>query len=300
MAKIDIVIVNWNTGALLAKCMQSLAQLPAEEQGLIGVVYVVDNASRDDSFAQAQAAVAGESAVHWQFIASEKNLGFSGGNNLAIQNIPVGSQAPHVLLLNPDTEVRPGALRAVLQVLEDKAEVGIVGPKLVNPDGSLQPSVRPFPRFSDFVAYMLKAGRLVQSRQENAHDYTQAGVVDQVMGAAFLIRNTVREQIGELDDGFFTLFEEVDYCKRAKEAGFATYFTPTGLVIHVNATSFIQLLAYQRTCPWIQSALHYADKHLPPWQATFLRLLLPFTFILTIPATLKHMALKRRNKERVA
>ena len=147
---------------------------------------------------------------------------------------------------------------------------------------------------------MVKLGRFVQSRQENAHDYAQPGIVDQVMGAAFLIRNTLRQKIGELDDGFFTLFEEVDYCKRAKDAGYSTYFTLAGTVMHVKATSFNQLVGWQRTWPWIQSALHYADKHLPSWQAAFLRLLLPLTFILTIPATLKHMMLKRRNTQRVS
>lgn len=296
MPKIAIVIVNWNTGPLLARCVQSLLALPVEEQALLSTVQVVDNASVDDSFTHAQAAVAGESGIPFHFIPSAKNLGFAGGNNRGLTEVAVGSDAPHVLLLNPDTEVHGGALPALLEVLTTESTVGVVGPKLVNPDGSLQLSVRPFPRFSDFVAYMVKLGRLVQSRQEQAHDYSQAGFVDQVMGAAFLIRNTVREQIGELDEDFFTLFEEVDYCRRAKDAGFTTYYTPTGTVMHVKAASFNQLVGWHRTWPWIRSALHYADKHLSPWQATLLRLLLPATFLLTIPATIKHLLLKRNNK----
>lgn len=283
---VAIIIVNWNTGPLLARCLNSLQGLPVEERALVHQVWVVDNNSSDTSLEQAQAAV-GNLPVN--FIRNARNLGFARANNLALKKIPAHV---HVLLLNPDTEVNAGALRVMLSVLDEMPQVGIVGPKLVNPDNSLQGSVRPFPKFLDFVFYMLKLGRVVQSRQEQAHDYSQAGYVDQVMGAAFLIRAAVLSGIGRLDEGFFTLFEEVDFALRARQAGWRAYYTPAAVVMHVRAASFNQLVGWRKSMPWLLSCLHYASKHLVGWQTVVLYALVPLSLVLVVPATLKHLAYK--------
>lgn len=272
MDHLNIIIVHWNTPDLLKKCLASLEALPESEKELIEKIVVVDNASRE---------VPPEATVNLP-----QNIGFAAANNIAWRQF---SDNNHVLLLNPDTEVKPGAIAAMVRVLEEKPDVGIVGPKLLNPDGSLQGSVRPFPEFLDFVFYMVKLGRLVQSKQEKSYDYSQPGYVDQVMGAVFLIRNRTWGKIGLLDEKFFTLFEEVDYCKRARQAGWRTYYTPAGRVSHVRAASFNQLIGFKKTLPWLHSCLHYAKKHLgrPAWAA--LLLLTPLTLLLTIPASLKHL-----------
>lgn len=275
MDHLNIIIVNWNTPALMKKCLASLEALPESEKELIEKIVVVDNASRE---------VPPEATIRLP-----KNVGFAAANNTAWRQF---SDDSHVLLLNPDTEVKPGALAAMVQVLEKKPEVGIVGPKLVNPDGSRQGSVRPFPRFLDFIFYMLKLGRIVQARQEKMYDYSMPGYVDQVMGAAFLIRSGLREEVGLLDEGYFTLFEEVDYCKKALAKGWKTYFTPAGEVMHVRAASFSQLVGLSRTLPWMASSLRYARRHLGilPWLC--LLFFVPLTLFLTIPASLKHVWLK--------
>lgn len=284
--KVAIIIVNWNTGPLLARCLSSLQRLPEEERALLHQVWIVDNNSSDTSLEQAQAAV-GNLPV--SFMKNARNLGFARANNLALKQIP---GHVHVLLLNPDTEVRAGALRVMLSVLDERPQVGIVGPKLVNPDNSLQGSVRPFPRFLDFVFYMLKLGRIIQARQEQAHDYSRAGYADQVMGAAFLIRAVVLRDIGRLDEGFFTLFEEVDFAWRARQAGWRTYYTPAAVVMHVRAASFNQLVGWRKSLPWLLSCLHYASKHLAKWQTGVLYALVPVSLVLVVPATLKHLAYK--------
>lgn len=287
MDHLNIIIVNWNTGELLKRCLASLHALPEAERQWVNEVVVVDNASipAPTPGESASPTLAGERA-RIKYIQLEKNVGFAAANNTAWRQF---SDNNHVLLLNPDTEVKPGALAAMIQVLEEKPDVGVVGPKLVNPNGSLQGSVRPFPQFLDFIFYMLKLGRIVQARQEAAYDYSKAGYADQVMGAAFLIRSRLREEVGLLDEGYFTLFEEVDYCKRALAKGWRTYFTPAGEVMHVRAASFRQLVGFRKTLPWMASSLHYARKHLGvlPW--LLLWFLVPISLLLTIPASLKHL-----------
>lgn len=291
MQKIGIIIVNWNTGKLLAACLDSLRRLPEFERGLIEKVVVVDNASVDESFELVRrSSQPAPTPGGWvRFIKLEQNVGFARGSNIGAQRLSANS---HVLLLNPDTEVREGTLREMVAVFDREPKVGIVGPKLLNIDGSLQPSVRPFPRVSDFIIYMLKLGRVVQSQQEAVYDYSKAGYVDQVMGAAFLIRRETWNEVGALDEGFFTLFEEVDYCKRVFKKGWKTYFTPAAQVMHVRAASFNQLIGLSRTWPWMMSSLHYARKHFGVVVWLGLLLLTPLTLLLSIPASLKHIWLK--------
>lgn len=288
--KLAISIINWNTGQLLANCLRSLLALPDAERSRIDSVWIIDNASRDQSVEQARAVMAASSeSLPIHLIVNKNNVGFAAGNNQALQKIGGGRQ---VLLLNPDTEVEPGALSALLAVLESDSTVGIVGPRLVNSDGSLQGSVRPFPKFGDFILYMLKLGRIIQSRQEGQFDYSHAGYVDQVMGAAFLIRDTVVRDVGLLDVGFFTLFEEVDYAKRARDAGWRCFYTPASTIRHVRAASFNQLVGFRRSLPWLQSSLHYARKHLTPWQVAVLYILVPLSLALVLPASVKHIIVK--------
>lgn len=292
--KLAIVIVNWNTGELLGHCLRSLKVLPPRELALIDRAWVIDNASSDNSIAMSRVATSpqaarGEGTLPIEFIINKTNVGFARANNQALDRVSLDS---HVLLLNPDTEVRPGALTALLRVLDERVDVGIVGPHLVNPDNSTQGSIRPFPRFSDFVLYMLKMGRIIQSRQEGSYDYTRAQYVDQVMGAAFLIRDSTLRKVGMLDESFIILFEEVDYALRARHAGWRSYYTPAATIMHVRAASFSQLIGWRKSWPWLKSSLRYARKHLPAWQAVIVHMLLPISLLLIIPATLKHVAVK--------
>lgn len=289
---VNIVIVNWNTGRLLGLCLQALRDLPAAERELIGKIIVVDNNSGDDSVARAK-----EVGNEEQFVELKENVGFARGNNIGAKEIVNDG---HVFLLNPDTEVRPGAIQTLAKVLQERSDVGIVGCKLVNPDGSLQRSVRPFPRFIDFVFYMLKLGRVVQGRQEAQWDYDTPGYVDQVMGAVFFVRREVWDQLEGLDTGFFTLFEEVDFCRRARDAGWRTYFTPAGEVMHVKAASFSQLVGWKKSRPWLKSSLRYVRKHFGPGGFALLMPLVPIFFLLTIPAGLKHLWQKMRNSRRLS
>ncbi|MAF80829.1 glycosyl transferase [bacterium] len=287
---VAIVIVNWNTGQLLAKCLESIQA--ANDHHLISAVLVVDNDSHDDSLAQAKA-VATDPRI--QFIAPGANLGFAGGNQAGVA-VLADSDA-HILLLNPDTEIHDGTLTGMLAALNDK-QAGIVGAKLQNPDGTHQESVRRFPTLINFLFLWFKLRRLLPGARSwsrymmREFDYSSTQVVDQVMGAAFLVRRQVWDQLGGLDDGFFVWFEEVDLCKRAKAAGWQTVYTPKPRVTHYGGVSFNQLVGINRTKPWIKSSLRYIRKHTPLAWPLFL-LLAPFALALALPTSLIHRSQQR-------
>src|SRR3989338_3986658 len=209
MQKVAIIIVNWNTGKLLGKCLDSLAKLPNEEIELIDEVIVVDNASIDNSLVAAEVAVVKNlNRPVVRFVKAKRNLGFAAANNVGLKRIKERHGGYiHTLLLNPDTSVRPDALKGLREVLERRASAGVIGAKLLNQDGTIQPSIRNFPAFKNLLLLMFKLGRLADFGQFN---YDQEQSVDQVMGAAFLIRDKVLEQVGELDENFWIWFEEVD------------------------------------------------------------------------------------------
>jgi len=272
--KFSICIVNWNTGDLLARCINSLVELPEKERALIDEVVVVDNLSSDNSMVQARVVV-GKSInkPRVRFIQLDNNIGFAAGNNLALEKILHRNGVwPHVLLLNPDTEVKAGLFDAALEIYGRDNQVGIVGPRLLNSDGTVQPSVRSFPKFINFVWYFLKLNKLLasapswKSYMREDLNYDLEASVEQVMGAALFVRDAVLKEVGVLDDDFFLWFEEVDYCLRVDAAGWKIKYSPRGEVIHHGGVSFNQLGGWTKSLRWIRSCLTYAHKNLPRWQ----------------------------------
>lgn len=299
MTKLVVIVVNWNTGELLARCLRSLQSLP--ERGLIDEVIVVDNASTDRSLVKAQVVVGeGINKPRVRFIKQHANAGFARANNIAMESVlhRIDSET-HVLLLNPDTEVKAGALAGMTRVLEQDSMVSIVGPRLLNSDGSGQLSVRSFPTLGVFIFMFLKLNRIwPQAKRWRRYirddfDYGRQAEVDQVKGAAFMIRGTLIKSVGLLDEKFWVWFEEVDYCQRVKERGGRIVYTPEAQVIHQGAASFNQLVGFQRSLPWLASCLHYANKYLKWYEQATLWLLAPISILLIVPATFFH--LKRNN-----
>jgi N-acetylglucosaminyl-diphospho-decaprenol L-rhamnosyltransferase len=289
MNKAVIVIVNWNTRHLLARCLKSLQE--TANNAAIAHVFVVDNASTDDSIAQARAA---QGNLPITFTSLPHNSGFARANNAALRELQEKTPNTPVLLLNPDTEVNPGALPALLAVLAREPKAGIIGPRLNNPDHTLQPSVRAFPTLAVFLITFFKLNRLFPSLRawrtylQHDFDYTRQQTCDQVMGAAFLIRPEVLTAIGLLDEKFWIWFEEVDYCWRVQAAGWQILYTPAAQVTHHGGASFSQLIGIKRTLPWIQSVLRYTSKHLPWYQALLVYLLAPVGVFTAVLASLYH------------
>lgn len=295
---VTIVIVNWNTGKLLSLCLQSIKELP--EKDLIAEVVVVDNKSHDDSVMRAKRV---EMHRPTTFITLPQNLGFAAANNMGIRGRR--TKESHVLLLNPDTQLRPQAISAALHELEKESATGIVGVTLLNPDGSIQPSVRTFPLFLTFVFYFLKLHILLPTSEIMTRyllpdfDYTKRQRVDQVMGAFFLIRHELLEEIGLLDEKFWVWFEEVDFCRRAHDAGWNVIYTPAASVMHYGGASFHQLVGLRKTLPFLHSALIYTRKHLGLLAYALLLLLWPVALVLSLPASLKHTVMRRDTMKRL-
>jgi len=297
---VSVIIVNWNTGRLLTQCLESLRDLPLEkERNLISRVLVVDNASTDDSLERAERLDIRGLPVAFKKLS--ENVGFSHANNLAWEKV---SDSDHVWLLNPDTVVKPGALAALLAKLKGEG-VSIVGPKLLNTDGSWQPSVRKLPSLLVFVWMFFKLSRVwpgvIWWREyiQKDFDFSKEQEVDQVMGAAFLINNSTWRKLGRLDDKFYLWFEEVDYCERVKTAGGQIWYVPQAEVIHFGAASFDQLVGWAKTGPFLKSSLRYARKHLGVGAWLALLGLTPISLLLVGPAMIWHIWKRKNNQVRL-
>lgn len=244
---------------------------------------MVDNASTDDSLQHARG-----SPQPFREMALPKNIGFARANNVALHE----AMGDILLLLNPDTEPKPGSLTALVEFFAAHPRAGIVGGKLLYPDGHLQRSVRKFPSLAVLALLLSRLARFFPEipwyRRYEMTDfaYDRDARVDQVMGACFAIRRPVMDQVGELDEGYWIWFEEVDYCRRAKQRGWESWFTPSVQVIHHHATSFAQMSPFWRAWQFSRSALRYARKHYGWWAAIALSTLVPANLGTAVVASL--------------
>lgn len=223
-----VCIINYNTRDLLRACLQSvLAESPTE-------IIVVDNASSDGS---ADMVMVEFPTV--KLICLEKNIGYGAASNLAVERC----YADYILLLNSDTVVKPGALRALSRYLEVHKLAAVIGPRISNPDGTPQTSCFHFPTPLHILLYLSGLYRwipripLLKERTLQAHAKDPARVVPWVLGAALAFRRLTFELVGGFDRLFFMYFEEVDLCQRLARKGQQVHFVPEAEVIHVRGAS---------------------------------------------------------------
>lgn len=226
---ITVIIVSWNTRDLLAACLQSLREWA---DGLRVQTIVVDNDSRDGSRDMVAARF-----PEVEVINSGGNLGFGRANNLALPRV----RASHVLFLNPDTELRAGALRAMLECLRAKPEVGAVGCRLTDATGRTQPlGLQVFPTpFREFVRLAFYTEALGRRWPGFFHwaDAEASGFVVKIYGACLLVRREVLDRIGGFDDRYFMYCEDVDFCRRIIEGGWKLYYLNDPAIIHHGAAA---------------------------------------------------------------
>ena len=225
--------MSWNARADLRACLDSLPTAVAAPSSVETVV--VDNASSDGSADMVAFEFPGVRLVRLP-----ANTGFSGGNNVALEDF----DADYALLLNSDATCAYGALDDLLAWADANPDVGIIGPKVVNPDGSLQFSCRRFPTFAAGVFRNVYLGRLFPGNKPAAdylmQDFDHASVrdVDWVSGCALLIRRECLAQIGTLDAAsFFMYCEDIDWCLRAHDAGWRVVYCPHAVVTHAIGRS---------------------------------------------------------------
>jgi len=291
--KLSIVIVNWNTRKLLEQCLRSIyANAPQEAFEVI----VVDNASMDVS-----ATMVRQKFPQVSLIVSLENLGFAGGSNLGIRQCT----GTYILLLNPDTLVRPDALQALVQFMDQHPEAGAAGARLINPDGSLQPSCSPTPTLSREIGRMfhLPGLRADGYYAMQAWEQTQPHLVEVIMGACLLLRREALDQVGLLSEDYFMYSEEVDLCNRLQKAGWLLFWVPSSQVVHYGGQSTRQVASEMFLHLYGGKVLYFRKHHGWPtvlgykgvlFLATLARLALtPLALFEPSPKRDKHLSLSR-------
>jgi GT2 family glycosyltransferase len=227
MRDISIIIVNWNTKDLLARCLQCIY---ATTRGMVPEVIVVDNASSDGSVE-----MMGEQFPQVTVVANRENLGFAAANNQAIRQ----AGGRYLLLLNSDAFLHEGAIETMIGHMDGYPDTGAAGCRLYYEDGTLQRSCSTFPTLATELWQALWLDRLLpQSPVFGKYmmtywDMDHLREVDCVLGACMIIRREAMEQVGLLDEDFFMYSEEVDFCYRLKKAGWQVRFVPDASATHV-------------------------------------------------------------------
>lgn len=260
-----IIIVNFRTADLVIECLRSIAPQVADLMG--GRVLVIDNASGDLSDKRLNAAIAREAWSSWAAVVqSNRNGGFAFGNNVGIcAALKAPQRMDYLILLNPDTVVRPGALGVLIEFMQAHPTVGIAGSLLETADGGVDCSAHrfhsPLGELED-AARLGMLSRLLHRYRVSPAPPTEAHACDWVSGACMMLRRSVIDAIGLMDERYFLYFEEVDYCWRAKQAGFAVCYVPQARVMHLEgAATGIRKAATRRAAYWYDSRRRFFVKH---------------------------------------
>ena len=224
---LSIIIVGHNNKDLIIDCIKSIQEDTSLKNKEI---IVVDNGSTDGS--QSAIKKLQKSIPNVTLIENKENLGFAKANNQGIKK----ARGEYVLLLNSDIIVKKGSLGKLLAFAKKKKDAGVVGPKLLNIDGSLQPSCFRFPTIGNAIReYWLGEKGLFE---KYAPKGKKASTVDALVGAAFLMTPAVLEKVGVLDEKYFAYFEDIDYCRNAWKKGLKVYYYPGAEIIHYHGATF--------------------------------------------------------------
>jgi GT2 family glycosyltransferase len=264
MRELDIalVIVTYKCAALT---LESLKSVDAERSaaGIRIRAIVVDNAS-GDAKELARAIVANNWSSWVTLVTAPRNGGFAYGNNVGIQRAYAGGTPTYVYLLNPDTQVRPGAIASLARFLEAHPDVGIAGGSFETLEGSDWPFAFRFPGLMSELLQGMDIGALMRRFDRWVVARTMSRVAqptDWICGASMMIRPSVLACIGGMDENYFLYFEETDFCYRAKQAGFPTWYVPDSRVMHImgQTTTVTSISAGPRRFPnyWFESRRRY-------------------------------------------
>ncbi|QVW25532.1 glycosyltransferase family 2 protein [Pseudomonas hormoni] len=254
---LDVLVVNYNTAKLLQPMFDALRQPNSADPTRY---LVVDNASADNSLERLEN-VCPEALL----LANEKNVGFGRANNQLVEHL----QGKYALLINTDAFVAADTLNKTLDYMEAHPDCGVLGVRLVGREGDLQPSCRYFP--TPLNVFLSRTGLerffpVVKRVDDMEWDHASVRECDWVPGCYYLIRREVIDQVGLFDPRYFLYYEEVDHCKRVKQAGWKVVYYPDTTVVHIggeSAKTVVELNAVSRQIPkmQIESELLYFRKH---------------------------------------
>jgi N-acetylglucosaminyl-diphospho-decaprenol L-rhamnosyltransferase len=270
--KLLVVIVSFRVAQLTVDCLHSVAE--EIERFPDTKVAVCENGSADSSAELIQRAIDSNRWQSWcSFFVSKANLGFTGGNNVLIRPALQSVDPPqYVLLLNPDTVVRPNAFKALVDFMDKNPKVGIAGSRLEDPDGTPQRSAFRFQSPLGELEGHIRLGALTRLLN---HWVVAPPVVDHafqtdwVAGASMIIRRQVLEEVGLLDEGFFTYFDDIDYCFNAQKQGWPTWYVPSSRVVHLVGQSTGINKSVKRVPPYVHHARrrYFLKNHSPVYAA---------------------------------
>ena len=297
--RVSVVIVNWNAGAALSDCLRSLYQY---HSGFILDVIVVDNAGTDQS-----AGMVEKVFPQVRLIRNSANYGFAVACNRGLEAADISS--PYLLVLNPDTVFEYDVLSTLVSFLEAHREAAAVGPRVLGEDRTLQRGCRrrePTP--GAMLSRSLGLDRLFpHSRFFAGYSYGDlpadlTHLVDSLSGSFMLVRREALERVGSFDERFFMYAEDLDWCRRAREAGWRVYYHPAVAIVHTRAVSSRQR-PLARLWHFNHTAIQYIRKHhareYPVPVRPLLYLAVAFRFMLGLPSALLDMLRQCHRKTKV-
>lgn len=265
----SVVIVSWNVRADLEECLNSLQKISFE---IPLNVIIVDNGSVDGSI------LLENKFTNFRWILNKNNRGFAGANNQAREFI----NTPYVLFLNPDTIITENIFTTLSDFFLTHQKTGIVGPKILNPNGSHQRSIRRFPKVWQILFELMKGANIYPKLLKKYYAFdlrpNKIQLADQVMGSAFAIKKETLDKIGWWDEKYFLWFDEVDLCYRATKAGYEIWYMPTVSLIHKGGASFWQWRALKRQWQFATSASYYFSKNISKFKGRLIWLASPLWF----------------------
>lgn len=271
-ARLAVIIVNYKTAELTLRCIASIER-DADPKEPVRVIVVENDSGDADAL---RAGIADHGWTDWvDLVVSDRNGGFAYGNNLGVRHAWSTGARPHFFwLLNPDTELRPGAIAPLVRFLDEHPRAGIVGSSLEFDDGEPWPYAFRFPSLWGELEEGLRLGlvsRLLDDRKVVRMMGDRPEQVDWLPGASMMIRAEVFESVGFMDDGYFLYYEETDFCLKAKRHGWQTWYVPASRVMHICGQSTGVTVVDQRPkrlpSYWFESRRRYYSKNHGPLYA---------------------------------
>jgi GT2 family glycosyltransferase len=257
---LSVVIVNLNTKDILCQCLDSLNQVAKKFEMEI---FVVDNGSMDGSGEIVRKRFPGVKLVE-----NQMNLGFAKANNQALRL----AKGKYVLLLNPDTQIKGGAIEEMILFMSAHPEVGVAGGQLLNSDGSKQNSIANFPSLAtELLNKSLLRWLFPEKFPGKEKSYVGPIEVDSVIGACMTVRRDAMEQVGLLDEDYFLFMEETDWCYRMKKAGWKIYHIPQAEIFHFQGRS-AEMKKERAKIEYYRSRYHFFRKNRGRFQWTILHI----------------------------